>query len=94
MAFRLNLNGTFRQASRAPSMAERLVGARQNVQWQHNVGYLESPRMHLMSAAVMFCMGMLLATAHIQWKPHGELDMTPTGSIAKTPAPVALKSCP
>lgn len=92
MAFKLNVNGTFRQAARAPSMTERLVGARQNVQWRHNVGYLESPRMHVMSAAVMFFAGLMLATAHIQFKGHHDYDMTPTGTIAPGSA-AKPKSC-
>ena len=94
MAFKLNVQGTYRNTTQTVSTTGQLIGGRPPVTARHATGYFESPRMHVMSAALMFLMGLSLASINLSLNSHRAYDMTPTGSIAAKVPAAAPKSCP
>ena len=96
MAFHLNVRGPLAKPNRFPSTAAQLLGIRSQMRWNDQVGYLESPKMHVMSAVLTFCIGLTIASVHLsQIATAHQYDMTPTGSIAASapPADTKLRFC-
>ena len=83
MAFHLNVQGSYPKSRRTTSAALHILSARSRMRLHNNVGYLESPRMHVMSAVLMFFFGLTMASVSVgQLAPAPHYDWTPTGSIA------------
>ena len=94
MAFKLKLENSYIRP-KSQTAGSAIFGARQQLRWIEHFGYFQSPKMHMMSAAFTFLLGVTLATlrpAHLV--PGGVYDMMPIGSItgAAAPGPKA-KSC-
>lgn len=89
MAFHLNVRGPLARPNRFPSTGSQLLGIRTQMRWNEQVGYLELPKMHVMSAVLTFFIGVTIASLHLSQIANArQYDMTPTGSIPSK-APVS-----
>jgi hypothetical protein len=96
MAFHLNVQGSYPKARRISSSAAQILGVRNHMRLNNNVGYFESPKMHVMTAVLTFFIGVTMASLRLgQLATAHNYDMTPTGSIAAkaSPADGKHRSC-